>query len=253
MEMIIRELVHFADQQSGAFHLGSLISAHQYLKLYNLVYKYLKPGVKVLDWGAGSGHFSYFLCLAGFKPSGFSMENYTFSRWVKKFGYKFVKGKPDQPIKLPFKGSYFNGVISVGVLEHVDEYGGNDLESLKEIQRILASEGLLICYHLPNRFSLTELLAKLFTNKYLHHKRYSEAEIEKLLLLAGLKILEIKRYAILPRNSLGKIFRPFKESVFLARIYDLLDNILSFLLSPFCQNYYFVAQKEDMISSNYDR
>ena len=60
---------------------------------------------------------------------------------------------------------------------------------------------------------------------------------------AGFKLLEMERYALLPRNSWNYFPKTLKDSRIIAIIWNLLDNLLSKLLSPICQNYFFVAQK----------
>jgi hypothetical protein len=54
----------------------SLVSAYQYILLYRVFNKYVPIGVKVLDWGVGNGHFSYFLVKAGYKTFGYSLNSF---------------------------------------------------------------------------------------------------------------------------------------------------------------------------------
>src|SRR5690242_7037889 len=49
------------DQLASSEALDSLVCARQYHKAYQLALDYVKPGDRVLDWGAGNGHFAYFL------------------------------------------------------------------------------------------------------------------------------------------------------------------------------------------------
>ena len=171
------------------------------------------------------------------------MENFTFRTWLKNYHYKFVKGRVDEPILLPFKDNFFDAVASVGVLEHVWEFGGNATASMREIARVLRPQGIFICYHLPNYYSLIEYLGKLLTNKFHHKKRFKSKDIKKLAEATGFELMAIGRYGFLPRNSLGKLPNSLKFSKIIATIYDNLDNILSLVFSPFCQNYFFVARR----------
>lgn len=242
--MIFKELVALANQGPNILtQIGSIASAHQYLLLYDLTKKSIPKGAVILDWGAGNGHFSYFLCRTGYKAAGFSMEKFGFKNWLKGYPYKFVQGKTDQPTLLPFKDKLFDAVASVGVLEHVQEFGGSQTGSMKEIARILRPNGIFICYHLPNYYSLIEYTGKLITNKFHHIKRFTQKDILNLADKTGFRIIEIRRYGFLPRNSLGRLPSPFRYSVTLATVWDILDIILGFLFSPICQNYYFVARK----------
>ncbi|MCL4366091.1 class I SAM-dependent methyltransferase [Patescibacteria group bacterium] len=241
---MILDLVKLANQDNNSHpHIGSLLSAHQYLLLYKLFKKYVPKGSAVLDWGAGNGHFSYFLCTSGYQTTGFSFEQFSFKKWLKSYSYKFIKGNPNQPTKLPFNNNCFKAVASVGVLEHVGEYAGTQIGSMKEIARILKPNGFFICYHLPNYYSLIEFLGKLLTNKFHHTKRFTKKDILQLANQTSFKILEIKRYGFLPRNSLRNLPNPIKYSAPLAFFWDIFDNCLSAIFSPLCQNYYFVAQK----------
>lgn len=242
--MISKELVTLAKKMGGNYaQISSLVSAEQYLLLYKLFEKYVSKQSKVLDWGAGNGHFSYFLCRKNYQATGFSMEDFTFKDWLKNYKYKFVKGNIHKPSKLPFKKNTFDCVVSVGVLEHVREFGGNQLNSMSEIFRILKVNGLFICFHLPNYYSLNEFLGKLLTNKFHHQYRFTKKDIEKLTKFSGLKIIEIGRYGFLPRNSFARLPSYLKLSRSLALFWNLLDKLFSFIFSPFCQNYFFVAKK----------
>jgi len=242
--VILQELVKLSQKKVGRelTQFKSLVGANQYRKLYDLMSRWMPAKSRVLDWGSGNGHFSYFLCLAGYKTVGFSMEDFLLRPKLRKFGYKFYKGKISEPTKLPFKDNSFEGASSVGVLEHVREFGGNELKSLKEIRRILVPGGVFVCFHLPNYYSLTETLARAFTKKFIHEYRFKENDVRKLCKASGLELLEIGRYGILPRNSWVK-FTVLGNFKIVVLIWNLMDEILSKLFSPICQNYYFVARK----------
>jgi hypothetical protein len=55
-----------------------------------------------------------------------------------------------------------------------------------------------------------------------------------------LQLLEVKRYGIMPRNT----FRFVPNNKLLTHLFNFVDSTLSILLSPFCQNYYFVAKRQ---------
>ena len=246
-EVIFRELIKLSQKNIGRelTQFKTLVGANQYKKLYKLCRKYLPKESKVLDWGSGNGHFSYYLCRSGYKTTGFSLEDFLLRSSLKKFNYRFCKGKISEPTILPFKDNSFEGVVSVGVLEHVREFKGTELKSLKEIKRILKPGGVFICFHFPNYYSLTETLAGTFTRKYIHEYRFTEKDIRKLCKKAGLEIREIGRYAILPRNSWGN-FPNLGNSKVVVLIWNLLDEIFGRVFSPICQNYYFVAKKPNL-------
>lgn len=226
-----------------ALHLDSLISISQYNILYDLTTKFIPKGKKVLDWGAGNGHFSYFLCQKGYKTTGFSMEKFMFKKWVNKFPYKFIKGKISEPKKLPFKNSSFDAILSVGVLEHVREIRGNEVDSLKEIYRVLKPKGIFLCYHLPNKYSLIEYVGRIFTKKFSHIYLFTQTDIKKMASDSGIRIISTGQYGILPRNFSHKLHPVIKYSKFFAAVYDTADYLLSKALKPFCQNHFFIAKK----------
>lgn len=239
---ILRELVAIAESDPQMRPFRSLAGASQYRSLYRFVRRYVPAGAKVLDWGSGPGHFSYFLCRAGYRASGYSFEEFTYKDWLKNAPYTFVKAEGD-PVKIPFEDASFDAVASVGVLEHVRETGGTEAGSLAEIARILCPGGVFICTHFPNRASLIDFAASRVPGKHRHEFKYSRADIEKLAADARLTLLEVGRYGFLPRNSLASLPRPIRRSSFFAALYNGLDAALGFVFSPFCQNYRFVARK----------
>lgn len=219
----------------------SFAGVAQYRNLWRLVRQYVPPGGEVLDWGAGSGHFSYFLCRSGYKVTGYSLDNCSFQDLVADFRYQFVRGR--DPVMLPFPDACFDAVASVGVLEHVRESGGDELASLRELVRVLRPGGILICYHLPNRYSWIDFLARSFPGKHRHDYRYTRRDIEAFTSAVKLELLHVRRYGFLPRNWLGALPAPLRRSKLFAAIWNALDNVLSLVLSPLCQNYLFVGRK----------
>lgn len=241
-DKIISELFDLEKHHQSLIQFQSLASAHQYKPLYNLMKKFVPRGSKVLDWGSGNGHFSYYLLRCGFKVTGFTIGETVFPKVLNNPKYIFRKGKKSDPKILPFPKNSFDAVFSVGVLEHVRETGGDEISSLKEIKRILKPGGLFICFHFPNKYSLVEFISRLISKKFHHQYKFTEKDIKELVKKSGLKILTIRRYGILPRNSFN--YFPFlRRSKTFAQVWDFLDKILGNLFSPICQNYLFVAKK----------
>ena len=243
-DVILDELVALAKRRPDRLQqFVNLTAARQYRPLYRLFRRYVPAGAEVLDWGAGNGHFSYFLSRAGYHVTGFSFEGFDFQDWLRDPGYRFIAGDPSEPTTLPFATASFEAIASVGVLEHVREMGGDEGASLREIGRCLRPGGVFICYHLPNRASLIDAVARRILGKPHHAYRYIRADIEILARGAFLDILEVHRYGILPRNSCRRMPRPLREARIMANAWDALDEGLRPLLSPFCQNYLFIARK----------
>ncbi len=208
---------------------------------------YLKPGNYVLDWGAGNGHFSYFLVRQNFKTMGYSFEDAPHYLSHETL-CQHVKANPNEPVKLPFPDGIFDAVVSCGVLEHVHEAGGNQAGSMKEIFRILKNDGMFLCFHLPNKASWIELMVEvvnlfLKNKKHVHSKKYFKGEFMTLAADSGFKVVEGGRYNIVPRNWLNAIPGWVSNNEWFVRTYDFFDDLFGVLMSPLCQNWYFILKK----------
>jgi SAM-dependent methyltransferase len=249
---ILAELVDLAEAhpEYGLLQFGSLLSAHQYRDLYRMTRACVPAGARVLDWGAGNGHFSFFLQRAGYEAAGFSLLDAPFRAWLPREGYAFERGDERDPVQLPFPDGLFDGVASVGVLEHVRETGGDERATLREVARILRPGGVFVCYHLPNRWSWIDRAARAFSRLHRHEYRYTRREIEDLTRDAGLSLLACARYGLLPRNFGGRLPRALRRSRAIARAWDAFDALLGLPLSALSQNYRFAASKPgDEVSS----
>jgi len=244
-ETILEELTDAAEQhpERTLLHYRALVSGRQYRRLYTLTRRYVPAGARVLDWGAGNGHFSYFLARSGYRATGYSLVEDSFEDWIPSSEYRLVRGDPAEPSRLPFPDESFDAVVSVGVLEHVRETGGAEAASLAEIARTLRPGGVFLCYHFPNRTSWVDRAARLIPGMHHHEYRYTRRDIEALSAGAGLTLLETRRYGALPRNGWHRFPRRLRRSRLLADTWDALDAALSLLLSPLCQNHLFVSRK----------
>jgi len=220
---------------------SSLAGARQYVRLHRLVQRRVPAGATVLDWGTGNGHFSYFLQQAGYRPTGFAIEGHSQAAWLDEPYEAFVAGDPSEPVRLPFPDESFDAVASIGVLEHVRETGGSEAGSLAEIARVLRPGGAFVCFHFPNRWSWIEYLASLVPGKHHHVYRYGRDDVRQLVAGAGLDLVELRRYGLLPRNTLGRLPARLADSRWVADAFDAVDASLGTPLSPICQNWAFVA------------
>ncbi|HEY9860467.1 MAG TPA: class I SAM-dependent methyltransferase [Candidatus Obscuribacterales bacterium] len=244
-QQIMEELIALQaqDSQCNLSQFRSITSAEQYQKLYQLLQQCVAPKSAVLDWGCGNGHFSYFLARSDYQAYGYAFDDFYLRQKLNQFAYEFKQGTPTDAIAIPYKDQQFDAVVSVGVLEHVRETGGDELASLKEIFRLLKPGGYFICYHLPNQFSWIDPIAALVPNKHHHLYRYTRKSIYALCQTAGYELLDVQRYGILPRNFWGNLPKSIGTSAAIAQGWHLADTTLSYIFSPFCQNYWFVAQK----------
>ncbi|MCC6348635.1 MAG: class I SAM-dependent methyltransferase [Candidatus Eisenbacteria bacterium] len=223
---------------------GSLASAHQYLPLHRLWRRNVPAGAEVLDWGAGNGHFSYFLVRGGWRATGFSFMPFLYEPWLPKSpAYRYVPGSESEPVKLPFADASFDAVASIGVLEHVRETGGNEPGSLGEIARVLRPGGVFVCWHFPNRWSWIDSIARHVPGKHRHFWRYTRDDIRGLVAGAGLELLETRRYGVIPRNNAHRLLGPARDAAWAADLWDAVDDALSWPLNAVAQNHCFVARR----------
>jgi SAM-dependent methyltransferase len=199
--------------------------------------------IEVLDWGAGSGHFSYFLVHSGYRATGYSLFDENFLSRLRDVEYRLVLGHEDDPVNLPFPDASLDAVASIGVLEHVRETGGDEVASLTEIHRILRPGGIFLCYHVPNRYSWINAVARLVPGAGHHRYRYTRREVRALVRPSQFQLLETGRYAFLPRNPLARLPAQIVDSERFARAYDAADRYLARLFSTICTNHYFVVRK----------
>ena len=232
---------------------GSLVAACQYRRLYDLVARWVRPGARILDWGCGRGHLAYYLIRSGFEVNAYSLEHepeiFASLSASDRARLCFVRGTENDARRLPFAPGQFDAVFSVGVLEHVRETGGEELASLVEIRRVLAADGVFVCYHLPNRYSYIEAASRWLGRRRgdagpeaFHRYRFTGTAIRRLCLEAGLRVSEAGRYGFLPRNSFNRLPRRLGDSRTLAWLVNTGDAALERLFSPVDQNYFFVAR-----------
>lgn len=228
----------------GASQFTGPLSSTQYLLAYQLVSRYATKPVKALDWGTGTGHFSLFLLEQGHDVTAFTIDTGSaFSEYLSNTyqdQYTLV-ADPESVRKLPFDDDSFDLVTSIGVLEHVRESGGNEVDSLLEIKRVLKRDGVFVCYHFPNKYSWIEGLARHLKDRHSHPYLYTRGDIRQLLHEVGFELLESRRYGIFPRL----MFKHVNASPFVMALFNGADRFLSFVLNPFCQNHYFVIKNSD--------
>lgn len=223
----------------------TLTSGAQYRRLHRLCREWIPPGGRVLDWGAGTGHASVYLAKAGFDTTGFSFDGFSFEDLVAGGRYRFVAGRADDPVRLPFADASFDAVLSVGVLEHVRETGGDERASLHEIARVLRPGGVFLCYHFPNAGSWIEALARNF-GAFSHAYRYRPADVRGVFEGTGLEIVRHARYGLLPRNQVARILpRKVCDLAAFSRTYDAVDRLGAGLLPWIVQNHLVVARKPE--------
>jgi SAM-dependent methyltransferase len=190
--------------------------------------------VSLLDWGSGKGHTAYLL-----EELGFSVQSC--DRLLERDDSSFGQDapllstlqRPTIPLThdwlLPFEASSYDAVTSFGVLEHVP----NDLESLKEIHRVLKPNGVLFISFLPQKWSWTQAVARARGNDY-HDRLYTRKGLFDLLGGTGFQTVDIFAGQLLPKNSAP--IRPGLEK---------MDDALCSLtpVAPFATNLIAIARR----------
>ena len=228
------------------------VMAAQYCLPIEILNRYLESDKDkiVLDWGCGDGHFSYLLAKKKLQIHAYSFNEIGVIDAIIKAQTKFVfdQSQSFHPVDLPYENEKFAAVFSVGVLEHVNEFGGNEIASLLEINRILKPGGYCFIFHLPNKYSWIEFLhrgfkhIKLF-NKYIHNNLYNSHDIHEMARVSNFSVVEMSRYNLFPRNFFKKLpnFLGNNKSVIFS--IAMLEKICSYVLNRFAQNYCVVMQK----------
>lgn len=221
----------------------SRVAAHQYDPLHAALERHVPAGARVLDWGAGCGHFSLYLARRGYRPVPYSIQPIDDAAWLPGDALKLLRGDANGPERIPFEDRSFDAVASVGVLEHVREHGGREEDSLAEIVRVLRPGGVFLCAHFPCRHSWLEALARRVPDKDCHVYRYGPADVRRLWGGAGLEVLSIQRHGFLPRNVWRRLPPALCDARAAVLAWNALDRLLSALAPPLCAQMMIVARR----------
>jgi SAM-dependent methyltransferase len=159
--------------------------------------------LKLLDWGCGKGHFSFLLAELGANVTscdlGASTRDSSFGQRTPIIEKARINVIPlRHEYRLPFEDNQFDIVLSFGVLEHV----ANDLESLREIHRILRPSGLFFCFALPYFLSWTQRLLHL-KGIYYHDNLYLKRRARHLLAEADFQLVDMWHRQLFPKNTVN--------------------------------------------------
>ncbi len=80
-----------------------------------------------------------------------------------------------------------------------------DMESLKELHRVIRDDGIFAITFLPNQYSLSDWVQRLVGTPH-HLRLYSKREIKYLLLHHGFEPLAIKHHQLVPAHRWQKVF-----------------------------------------------
>lgn len=146
--------------------------------------------LKILDWGCGKGQVSYLLNQAGARVTSADVDP---EEGALILGPTVLP--LSHPYELPFPSAEFDVVLSVGVLEHVP----HEVDSLREIRRILRPNGLFYCFNLPYRFSWVMWAVRLLGNWY-HDRLYGRRQTRQLLEGNDFRLLDMWQRQLFPKN-----------------------------------------------------
>jgi len=191
-----------ANPRGGDLNLRSGPQMEEYRAIVDRIHSD-RPAT-ILDWGSGHGQISNLLHQAGLAVTAFDYQPDVPDgpRPMERYPHLSVH-LGSHPYRLPFADGSFAAVLSCGVLEHV----ANPDASLEEIKRVLAPEGTLYVYKLPNRRSYLEAIARRMGLYYHgaceHDKLYDLPEAVGLLRRHGFDVGEVRRMNVLPLSLAG--------------------------------------------------
>jgi len=138
----------------------------------------IKTNKNILDWGCGNGHISFLLKNSDphLKVTSFSVNPKISTKMFLTNVLQLNLVTSQNKILLPFRNSSFDCIISSGVLEHVNEWGGDLDKTMNELNRILKPGGRIYILRLPFAFSIWEYF-RYFSGSWYHMERYTPHQL----------------------------------------------------------------------------
>ncbi len=176
--------------------LNTYLYLCDFVKEYSEI-QYPDRKAKILDWGSGKGQVSLILKDLRMDVTSADVDWDEHQDLVKKSKLDITKLEHDY--KLPFRSESFDIVLSFGVLEHVP----NDIQSLKEINRVLKDDGSFLCFNLPYKTSYRQQIAHMMGNFY-HDRLYSKSQVVEKLDKTGFALIGKPWHRqLFPKNSIN--------------------------------------------------
>lgn len=124
----------------------------------------LREGIRILEIGCGAGRLTNYLARKGFNVIGFDI-----SRGLIKEGYirypntTILHASGDS---MPFRGAFFDVIISFDVIEHISNVNAH----FSEVRRVLKPDGFYL-FQTPNK--ITNIIYEVIKNRsFTKHKKY---------------------------------------------------------------------------------
>jgi SAM-dependent methyltransferase len=173
------------------------ISVEREIRIVRMVSDFIRG--RVLDWGCHYGHACcLFRMWFGSSVQLYGCDLFDGEAYKAFHDYSGVSYRQlTHPYRLDYEDQFFDVVLSNGVLEHVP----NELESLRELHRVLKPGGTFIITALPNRYSYTEAVARL--RGMGHERLYTLSNLRKELCGQGFRVTSAKYFFALPTLLLG--------------------------------------------------
>lgn len=193
--------------------------------------KYLSPKkeIKVLEAGCGNGQFVYAFDKLGYDSCGVDYAKKTVEK--TKSIFPDLKISVQDVRKLHFPDNHFDGVWSVGVIEHFFE--GYD-PIIKEMKRVLKSNGYLFITF-PHMSILRRIKAKLkaypqFESEILKEKEFYQFALDHSRVIKKIKRSNFKLIKKIPYSGT----KGLKDEVFflkniLQKIYDSENSFVTLI------------------------
>ncbi len=182
-ELILEGYSEGTDEAFVSQARGREITFEKQLKLIN---KHSPGKGRILDIGTAGGSFLYVA-----KKDGWDVHGVEPNKWMAEWGWKHygIEIKPGDIFSNKYPSNYFDVVTLFDVLEHVPDPSA----TLKEINRIMKKEGLLIV----NYPDIGSWVARIMGRKWVfilsvHLWYFTRKTIRKMLNRQGYEVVKIK-------------------------------------------------------------
>ncbi|AEM80000.1 MULTISPECIES: class I SAM-dependent methyltransferase [Thermoanaerobacter] len=133
------------------FRLSSKASRIEFLTTVRQIEKYLKPGMKILDLGAGTGEYSLYFAEKGYQVTAVDLvEKHVKRIKEKKKPYMKLDIFQGNALDLSrFENNSYDIVLCLGPLYHLEDIG-NRLKCIEEVKRVCKDDGMMLFAFINN-------------------------------------------------------------------------------------------------------